>query len=254
MRLANKVAVITGGGTGIGQATAYIFAREGAKVVVAQRTDAEGEETAATIKSRGGDAIFVHADVTKASEVEHLIKVAVDTFGKLDILFNNAGLTQASIMVENIDESLWDQIYAVNVKGVFLGAKYAVPEMKKAGGGVIINTGSIAGIRPRLGTSAYSSTKGAVIVLTKALALELAPYNIRVNCINLVSTDTARKIVRFRARGIDMEEHEKSVVSGIPIGRLAIPEDTAYAALYLASDESSMVTGISINVDGGYGI
>ncbi|GAH80062.1 unnamed protein product, partial [marine sediment metagenome] len=190
MRLANKVAIITGGGSGIGKVSAYLFAKEGAKVAVAQRTNATGEETVAAINSSGGEAIFVPTDVTIASEVEHLVKVTKDRFGKIDILFNNAGTDHKRTAIENIEESLWDQIYATNVKGIFLATKYVVPGMKRAGGGVIINTASISGVRPRVYSSAYSSSKGAVIVLTKALALELAPHNIRVNCINLVATDT----------------------------------------------------------------
>ncbi len=247
MRLANKVAIITGGGSGIGKASAYLFAKEGAKVVVTQRTHTTGEETAAAINSSGGEAIFVRTDVSIASEVEHLVKVTMDTFGKIDILFNNAGIRNVSTPVESTEESWWDRIYAVNVKGIFFGAKYVVPEMKKAGGGVIINTASIAGIRPVKGLSAYASSKGAVITLTKALALELAPYNIRVNCINPGITDTPMNVVAT-------EEQLKRTISMTPLGRQASPEDITYAALYLASDESSMLTGASINVDGGRGI
>ena len=248
MRLTNKVSIITGSASGIGRASAYLFAKEGAKVVVADITDVSGEETVATIKSNGGEAIFVHADVAVASEVENLSRVTMDTFGKIDILFNNAGVDQELTEIENVDESLWDKIYAVNVKGIFLAVKCVVPHMKKAGGGVIINTSSMAGIRPRMKICAYASSKGAVIVLTKALALELASSNIRVNCINPVGTDTP--LLRH-ALG---EEGMKAMVSTIPLGHLAKPEDIAYAALYLASDEASMVTGISMNVDGGRGI
>ena len=247
MRLANKVAIITGGGSGIGKASAYLFAKEGAKVVVAQRTHTTGEETAAVINSRGGEAIFIHTDVSVASDVEHLVKATKDRFGKIDILFNNAGIDVGDTPVETMEESLWDYIYAVNVKGAFLGAKYVVPEMKRAGGGVIINTASITGVRPRMRKSAYASSKAAVIMLTKALALELAPSNIRVNCINPVWTVTPM------TEGAS-EEHKKARMSTIPLGRAAKPEDIAYAALYLASDESSMVTGASMNVDGGRGI
>lgn len=248
MRLTNKIAVITGAGSGIGRASAYLFAREGAKVVAADISDASGEETEATIKSSGGEAIFVHTDVAAASDVENLVKVTINTFRRIDILFNNAGIDQPLTKVEDIDESLWDKIYDVNVKGIFLAVKYAVPQMKKAGGGVIINTASMSGVRPRIKICAYSSSKGAVIVLTKGLALELASSNIRVNCINPVGTDTP--LLR-RTLG---EEDMRAMISTIPLGRLARPEEIAYAALYLASDESSMVTGTCIDVNGGRGI
>ncbi|MFC2017592.1 SDR family oxidoreductase [Chloroflexota bacterium] len=246
MRLADKVAIITGGGSGIGKASSYLFAKEGAKVVVADIDDIGGEETVATIRVDGGEAIFVHTDVSIASEVEYLVKVTMDTFGEIDILFNNAGLLLEG-PVENTEESWWDRIFAVNVKGIFLGVKYVVPEMKKAGSGVIINTASMSGVSPRKDCSAYASSKGAVITLTKALAIELAPYNIRVNCISPAWVGTPM------TKGFS-EERIKGIISSIPLGRVAELKDIAYAALYLASDESSMLTGTNINVDGGLGI
>lgn len=253
MRLANKVAIITGAGSGMGRATSILFAKEGAKVVVADINDSGGQETVRVIKANGGDAIFIHTDVSKAADVDGLIKKAVKTFGKLDILYNNAAIPQKAIPVELMDEAEWDRIYAVNVKGVFFGAKYAIPEMKKNGRGVIINTASIGGVRVRPAFAAYNSSKGAVIVLTKALALELAQYNIRVNCINPVSTDTPM-LPQFLAASADLQSGVKQLKSTIPLGRLATPEDIANAALYLASDEASLVTGIGLDVDGGRGI
>ncbi len=247
MRLANKVAIITGAGSGIGRASAYLFAREGSKLVVADIDDTGGEETVTTIKANGGEAIFIRTDVSIASEVEHLVKVTKDEFGKIDILFNNAGICMRSIAVEDIEESFWDRIYTVNVKGIFLAVKYVAPEMKKAGGGVIINTASMLGLRPEAYISPYASSKGAVIILTKALALELAPDNIRVNCISPMLTETPMIAVV-------PEEQKKAIVSATPLGRLAKPEDIAYAALYLAAGESSMLTGANINVDGGIGV
>lgn len=253
MRLANKVAIITGAASGIGRASAVLFSKEGAKVVVADIDDTGGKETVETIKTNGGEAIFVHTDVSESAQVKHLARVAVDTFGRIDILFNNAGISQSRADVEKIDELEWDRIFAVNIKGVFLGVKYVVPEMKKAGGGVVINTGSMSGVRPRLHIAAYASSKGAVNTFTKALAMEFATYKIRVNCINPVSTATPME-VRFRAQAKDPEEARKRMISTIPLGREAQPEDIAYGALYLACDESSMVTGVSLNIDGGRGI
>ena len=248
MRLANKVAIITGASSGIGRATAYLFAKEGAKVVVvANINDAGGKETAANIKKNGGESIFVHADVSQSADVQNLVKVTIENFGKIDILFNNAGIGFLRTPVENIDESRWEQIYATDVKGVFLCVKYVVPEMRKTGGGVIINTGSMSAIRPRMHDTPYGSAKSAVNLLTKALALELAP-TIRVNCVNPGPILT-RKI----QEGPGMKQFLKDI-DELPLKRAGTPEDVAFAALYLASDESSFVTGTAINVDGGRGI
>lgn len=247
MKLAGKVAVVTGAGSGIGKAIACLFAKKGAKIVVADIDDAAGEETVAMIKAAGGEAIFVHTDVLVASEVEHLILVTKDKFGEIGVLVNNVGISHRPAPFEMIEESFWDRIYAVNVRSVVLMTKYTIPEMRKAGGGVIINMGSISGIRPRMYLSAYASTKGAVNTLTKALALELAPNNIRVNAINPSFTDTPT----WRKQP---EDFRKESLTTIPLGHAPKPEDVAYAALYLASDESSMLTGTSINVDGGRSI
>jgi 3-oxoacyl-[acyl-carrier protein] reductase len=253
MRLANKVAIITGAGSGIGRTSAILFAKEGAKIVVADINDAGGEETVATIRAGDGEAIFVHTDVTVASDAENLGMAAKNKFGKVDILFNNAGIPQQTMPFENVDEALWDRIFATNVKSIFLAAKSITPMMKEAGGGVIINLASISGVRPRPGNLAYASSKAAVIHLTKALALEVAPYKIRVNCINPVGTDTPM-LGKFFAEGVSLDEGKKATINTIPLGRLAMPEDVANAALYLACDESSMLTGTGIDVDGGRGI
>ena len=248
MRLADKVAIITGASSGIGRATAYLFAKEGAKVVVvANINDAGGNETAANIKTNGGESIFVHADVSRSSEVQNLVKVTMENFGRIDILFNNAGIGFLRTPVENIDESRWEQIYATNVKSVFLCVKYVVPEMRKTGGGVIINTGSMSAIRPRMHDAPYGSAKSAVNQLTKALALELAP-TIRVNCINPGPILTGKI-----QEGPGMKQFLKDI-DELPLKRAGTPEDIAFAALYLASDESAFVTGTTINVDGGRGI
>jgi 3-oxoacyl-[acyl-carrier protein] reductase len=249
VRLLDKVAVVTGSGSGMGQASALLFAQEGAKIAVADIDGDGARRTVELIKDKGGEAISIEADVSKALDVSRMIKTTVDAFGKLDVLFNNAGYPMVPTPVENVEEALWDKIMAVNVKAIFLGVKYTVPVMKQQGGGVIINTASISGVRPRPGQSPYSTSKGAAILLTKALAIELAPYKIRVNCINPTATETPM-LPKLGAT----QKTVKGIVSTIPLGRLAQPKDVAYGALYLASDESSMVTGIALDVDGGRGI
>ena len=253
MRLEKKVAIITGAGSGIGRASAIMFAKEGAKVAVADINDKGGEETVASIKSNGGEAIFIHTDVSKAAEAENLIKTTMVKLGKIDIVFNNAGTPMQNMPFEQLDESIWDRIYTVNVKGVFLVMKYAIPVLKKAGGGSIINLASMGGVRPMPGTHAYASSKAAVIHLTKAVALEFTKYNIRVNYINPAAVDTPM-LPQFRPKGLDLNEFYEGAKASMPLGRIAKPEDIAYAALYLASDESSLITGTGIDVNGGRGI
>ncbi len=252
MKLKGKIALITGAGSGMGRASALLFSKEGAKISVVDIDRKGGEQAVELIKQKGQEAIFMQADVTKASDVERMIKTTVDTYGKLDILFNNAGIPMSFTPIEEVKEDLWDRIMNINVKGIFLGCKYAVPIMKKQGGGVIINTASIVAMRPRPGLSAYAASKGAAVTLTKGLAIELAPFKIRVNCINPVATDTPMLAGFIGNR--DLEEGRKAFISTIPMGRLAQAEDIAHAALYLASDDSLMVTGACINVDGGRGI
>jgi 3-oxoacyl-[acyl-carrier protein] reductase len=247
VRLPDKVAVVTGAGAGIGRASASLFGREGARVVVADINEHDGRGTVDAIKAAGGEAIFVRTDVSVSSEVEKLISAAVGSFGRIDILFNNAGMGQKLMRTDELDEATWDLIHNVNLKSIFLGMKYALPHMRKEKKGVIINTGSMAAVRPRMHAAAYVSSKAAVIMLTKAVALEVAGNNIRVNCINPVVTFTTMM------KSIP-EEERNAWARTIPIGRIAQPEDMANAALYLASDESSMVTGICLDVDGGRGI
>jgi 3-oxoacyl-[acyl-carrier protein] reductase len=253
MRIENKVALITGGASGMGEATAILFAKEKAKVIIADIDGAKGEEVARRIKKEGGDCAFVKGDVSKVADVKTIIDVTIRTFKKLDVLFNNAGMPMAGTELEKIEESLWDDIMNVNLKSIFLFSKYAVPFMKKQGGGVIINTASASGVRPRGGNLPYAVSKGGAITLTRALALELAPFNIRVNSISPVATDTPM-LPKLAAHIPDLAEAKKGLIATIPLGRLAKPMDVAYAALFLASDESSMITGINLEVDGGRGI
>jgi NAD(P)-dependent dehydrogenase (short-subunit alcohol dehydrogenase family) len=248
MRLANKVAIITGASSGIGRASAYLFAKEGAKVVVvANINDFGGTETTETIIKNGGSSIFVHGDVSQSVDVQNIVKTTIENFGKIDILFNNAGIGFQRTPMEVIEEARWDKIYATNVKSIFLCVKYVVPEMRKGGSGVIINTGSMSGIRPRMYDSPYGSAKSAVNLLTKSLALELAPF-IRVNCIN-----PGPILTGIIQKGPGSQQFQKDIAE-LPLKRAGTPDDIAFAALYLASDESSFVTGTLINVDGGRGI
>lgn len=249
MRLPNKSALITGAGSGIGRATAELFAREGAKVTLVDLNEQAGQATAETIRAAGGEAIFVRADVSQGADVKRAIDTCAEQFGRIDVLYNNAGIAMQRTPIEEIDDALFDRIMAINVRSVHLGAKHAVPHMKRQGGGVILNTGSTAGIRPRVGASSYAASKGAVIALTKALAIELAPFKIRVVSINPVAVDTP--MLSGIHQGRDPRELQDTYLASIPMGRLNQAEDIAQAALYLASDEAYMVTGTAFEIDGG---
>ena len=253
MRLQGKTVLITGAGAGIGRAVAIMFAAEGAKITVVDIDALNGEKTVESIKQKGGEAQFVKADVTIASDVERAIQKTIDIYGNLDVLHNNAGLNMVPTPVEDIDEALWDKMLAINLKGVFLGCKYAVPIMKKQGAGVIINTASITGVRPLVHIMPYTAAKAGVIMLTKALAIELAPFNIRVNCISPVMTEGTPQLIRIIGNR-DEEEARDMIKKTIPLRRLGKPEDIAYAAVYLASDEASYVTGANWEVCGGRGV
>jgi 3-oxoacyl-[acyl-carrier protein] reductase len=248
MRLKGKVALITVASIGIGRAEAILFAKEGAKIVTADINDTGGKETADIIKANGGECSYYHTDVTKAAEVKELIKKTIRKHNKIDILINDVGIPQKPTPVEDFPEELWDRVHDVNIKSVFLTIKYVVPNMKKAGGGVIINTSTMNSVRPHVGHCALTSAKNSVIAITKELALELAPSKIRVNCISPWTIDTPS------FQNSLSEKEKRSWINEIPLGRIGKPEDIANAALYLASDESSWVTGINLPVDGGYGI
>ena len=243
--------MITGTASGIGRASARVFAREGAKVVTADINDAGGEETVAAIKADGGEAVYVHADVSLAADAEKLIKAALDGYGRVDILFNVAGRGHSFVPLEDIPEEEWDTVYGVNVKGIFHTMKYAIPAMKAARSGVIINTASMGGINPRPNGCGYTSSKGAVITLTRAASLELSPYNIRCNCLNPEGTDTAM-VLDILPPDVEPEEARKQLQAGIPLGRFIRPEEIACAAMFLASDEAAMMSGTMLNVNAGF--
>ena len=257
MRLEKKVALVTGAGSGMGQASAVLFAKEGAAVAVVDINQETGQETVDMINREGGESIFLKADVGNTGDAEAMISKTIERFGKLDILMNNAGIAQSMTPIEEVEEAVWDKIFDVNVKAIYLACRYAVPIMKKQGGGVIINTASVIGVRPRPKLCAYLASKGAAITLTKGLAIELASFNIRVNCLNPVATDTPMFpffIDASGARDANFEEAKKKFIETVPMGRMATSEDIAKAALFLASDDSAFITGVGIEVDGGRAI
>lgn len=252
MRLKDKVAIITGAGSGIGRESALLFAQEGAKVVVADIVEEAGQGTVDLI---GGNAFFLKVDVSSWSETEKMIQQTVDRFGWLDILFNNAGidLPQATTVVET-DEADWDRILAVNLKGVFLGARHALPVMMQQRSGTIIITASRAGLAATPQEAAYCASKGSVVSLTRQMALDYAPYNIRVNCIcpGVMEKPTVDRQKYLQTLSTDaVNQRNARFAQANPLGRLCTPQDIAKAALYLASDESAYVTGIALVVDGG---
>jgi cyclopentanol dehydrogenase len=246
MRLENKVALISGGARGMGATEAKLFAREGAKIVIGDILEAEGRQTEAEINESGGECVFVRLDVTVESQWEQAVATAVTRFDKLDILVNNAGIFRR-LRVEETSEESWDQVMDVNAKGVFLGTKAAIAEMRKAGGGSIVNISSIAGLVGSPYASAYNASKGAVRLLTKATAIQYARDGIRANSIHpgVIETLMTRDVINDEAfREIRLATN--------PIPRLGQPEDVAFGALYLASDEASFVTGSELVIDGGW--
>lgn len=249
MRLKGKVAIITGGNSGIGQATAVLFAREGARVVIAARDSVSGHHTVEMIKASGGEAVFIQTDVSKELEVRSLIMQVIVKFRRIDILFNNAGIELTKPVTETTDEEL-QKVLDVNFKGVFFGCKYAIPYMLKNKSGVIINTASTAGVVGMPNIAAYSASKGAVISLTRQVAVEYAKEGIRVNaiCPGAIMTPMLRRYIDGAPDPISVEENMAKIH---PMKRIGKPEEIANAALFLASDESSFVTGQAICVDGG---
>ncbi|MFY9583311.1 MAG: SDR family NAD(P)-dependent oxidoreductase [Candidatus Acidiferrales bacterium] len=248
-RLAGKTALITGGGTGIGRACAALFAREGAKVAVAGRRAEPLAAVAAELSGAGDQAFAVVCDVTQSAEVERAVQSVVARFGRLDVAVNNAGAVLAAT-AEETSEADWDRLLGVNLKGTFLVSRAVLPELRKAGGGVIINIGSVLGLVGMKQRAAYAAAKGGVTLLTKAMALDHAHEGIRINCIcpSLVETELIRELFSVVP---DPEAHRRQRIAQIPLGRLGRPEDVAQLALFLASEESSWLTGAALPLDGG---
>jgi NAD(P)-dependent dehydrogenase (short-subunit alcohol dehydrogenase family) len=247
MRLAGKVALVSGAASGMGQSEAMIFAREGAKVVVADILEAEGKQVADKIAAGGGQARFVKLDVTSEAEWDAAVKAAVGAFGKLDVLVNNAGIS-GTYDTDMLSSAAWDKVMAVNAKGVFLGMKAAIPLMKKAGGGAIVNISSISGFVGQDGVHmAYNASKGAVRIMTKTAAVQLAGDGIRVNSVHPgfmppMRTSKTSADPTWRAK----------MLAAVPMKREGRVEEVAHAVLFLASDEASYITGTELVVDGGY--
>lgn len=245
MRLQDKVAIVTGAASGFGAGIARRFATEGAKVVVADLNETDGAAIAAEL---GNDATFLRADVTNSTDWAALVKAATDAFGRLDIVVNNAGYTHLNQPMLEVTEDEFDRCYAVNVKALYLSAQAALPVFRAQGGGQFLNIASTAGVRPRPGLVWYNSSKAAAIGVTRSMAIELAPEQIRVNAINPVAGDTP---LLQRFMGEDTPEKRAAFRASIPLGRLSTAEDIANAALYFCSDEASLVTGVCMEVDGG---
>ena len=243
MRLKDRVAIVTGGGSGFGAAICRRFVEEGAKVVV---VDCRREGGDAVARETG--AVFVEADVASEADARRMIATAVERFGRLDILVNNAGAPQAPTPITDTDEHDFDRLMAVNAKAIALAAKHAVPILRRQGGGVILNTVSVAAIRPRPNLAAYNASKGAALVLSKSLAIELAPDRIRVNAVCPGPGDTPM-LATFV--GGESDAHRAAFLQSIPLGRLCTPADVASTMVFLASDEASFITGAVIEVDGG---
>lgn len=246
MRLKDKVAIITGAGSGIGRGIALAFSKEGAKVVIADWSEEGGKETVKQIKKQGGEAIFVKTDVSSANDIDQMVKTCLDQFNRIDILVNNAGILRSSVFHETSEKD-WDAVLNVNLKGVFLGSKRVIPEMLKQGKGKIINIASIAGLVGFANIGSYCASKGGIIALTKEMALEYAPKKINVNCIcpGVIKTAMTKDMLKD-------PETKKFLENSTLYPRLGEPEDIASGAVYLASDESDFVNGEILVIDGGW--
>jgi NAD(P)-dependent dehydrogenase (short-subunit alcohol dehydrogenase family) len=249
MRLEGKVALITGGNSGIGRATALLFAQEGARVAITGRDEARGQAVAAEIAAAGGQAIFLRSDVRFAEDCRRAVEATLERFGRLDILFNNAGLFYPHTVIDCTEEE-WDLTVDVGLKGTFLMSKYALPHLIAQGGGVIVNNASGWGLVGGDAAAAYCAAKGGVVLLTKAMAIDHARQGVRVNCVCPGDVDTPMLPADAQARGMKWEDYLASAANR-PMGRIGRPEEIARAVLFLASDDSSFMTGAALAVDGG---
>jgi 3-oxoacyl-[acyl-carrier protein] reductase len=248
VRLENKVAIVTGAASGFGAGIAQRFAAEGARLVVNDLHADGAARMAAAIGEAGGHAIACPGDVSKDADVARLVASAIDAFGRLDVVVNNAGTTHRNQPMLDVPEEMFDRIYAVNVKSLYLTAKHAVPHFRAQRSGAFITIASTAGVRPRPGLTWYNGSKGAAIVTSRSMAAELAPHNIRVNIINPVAGETAM-LADFM--GEDTPQKRAQFIATIPLGRLSQPSDVATAAVFFASDEAAFITGTCMEVDGG---
>jgi 3-oxoacyl-[acyl-carrier protein] reductase len=248
MRLQDKIAIVTGGGQGFGEGIVERFAEEGCKVVVNDLNAETAERVANAVNAKGGKAAAIQGDVSRDADWARILKFALDTFGGLDIVVNNAGTTHRNQSMITVTEQDFDRVFAVNVKSIYHSAKHCVPHFREKGGGVFINIASTAGVRPRPGLVWYNGSKGAAIICSRAMAVELAPDKIRVNVVNPVAGDTP---LLGMFMGSDTPEMRAKFIASIPLGRLSKPLDIANACLYLASDEAEFITGACLEVDGG---
>jgi len=252
-RFAGKVAVVTGAAGGFGRAIARRLAAEGAAVALADIDSAKGKRTTAQLAKRGAAVLFKTVDVSRDDDLRRLMEHTCGAFGGIDILVNNAGYCHRAKPLWELPEADYDRIFEVNVKSVYLGAVHGVPRLLERGGGVIVNTASIGALRPRPRLTAYNASKGAVVTLTRGLATELAPHNIRVNAVNPVAADT--DFMKGPSGGRRLGEKGREILEAtIPLGRLAEPKDVAAAVAYLASDDAAFLTGVCLDVDGGRSI
>jgi len=253
LKFEGKVSLVTGGGSGIGRATALAFAREGAKVIVADVSEQGGKETVQMIEQAGGDAIFIRTDVSDGTEVMEMVNKAIEVYSRIDCAINNAGVEGMLVNISDYPEEMWNRVIGVNLTGVWLCMKYEIPQMLKQGGGVIINMASIFGLVGLANASAYIASKHGVVGLTKAAALEYSAKGIRVNAVCPGFIETPMLMERSLKAGENPEVYQQ-IVSVSPIGRLGKPEEIAETVLWLCSDGASFVTGHSMVADGGYGI